>query len=180
MFIISPSLKHTIYKCTIFLSIIFIFIFFSICICKNNVYAKNTIDKKNLHSKQKQSFKDFKNYNVIGIASWYGLKFHGRKTASNNIYNEHCYTAAHRTLPLYSIVKVTNITNGKFINVLITDRGPYAKQNHIIDLSRRAASNLKMLSKGVVKVKIELNTSEMALYTDNNTKYEKYCSNVIG
>jgi len=91
----------------------------------------------------------------IGYASWYGKKFHGRPTASGEIFNMYKLTAAHRTLPLGTYVKVTNLSNGKSVIVKINDRGPYVK-GRIIDLSYMAAKKIGMVKKGVQKVKIEV------------------------
>jgi rare lipoprotein A len=89
-----------------------------------------------------------------GRASWYGRGFHGRKTASGERYDMHALTAAHRTLPLASWVRVTNQDNQKSVVVKINDRGPYAR-GRVIDLSYAAAAALGMRSAGVGKVKIE-------------------------
>ena len=86
-----------------------------------------------------------------GGASWYGPGFHGKKTASGERFNENAMTAAHKTLPLGSIVKVTNQRTGKSIKVTINDRGPYAK-GRIIDLSKAAAAKLGTKNAGVGKV----------------------------
>jgi rare lipoprotein A len=86
-----------------------------------------------------------------GIASWYGSKFHGKKTASGKRFNMYVLTAAHRTLPLLSYARVTNLVNNRSIVVQITDRGPYIK-NRIIDLSYTAARTLGI--KGLAKVKV--------------------------
>jgi len=88
-----------------------------------------------------------------GIASWYGGFFHGRDTASGEIFNPNALTAAHKTLPLGFTVKVENPANGKVAYVKINDRGPYA-HGRIIDLSRAAAKKLGILKQGVAKVKI--------------------------
>ncbi|OIN86617.1 MAG: hypothetical protein AUJ12_04885 [Alphaproteobacteria bacterium CG1_02_46_17] len=92
---------------------------------------------------------------VTGIASWYGGKFHGRRTASGEIYNKFSYTAAHKKIKLGTIVRVTNTENGESVNVRINDRGPY-HGNRVIDLSRAAASEIDMLDSGTEKVRIEL------------------------
>lgn len=92
-----------------------------------------------------------------GIASWYGKKWHGKKTASGAIFNMHLFTAAHKTLPLGTKVKVTNVRNGRSVKVLVIDRGPYVK-NRIIDLSRAAAIELGLLRKGVGMVRLEVLT----------------------
>lgn len=90
-----------------------------------------------------------------GIASWYGPGFHGKATASGVIYNQHELTAAHQTLPLGTRVLVTNLDNGRSIEVLINDRGPFAK-GRIIDLSYAAAETLGMIGPGTVPVRIEV------------------------
>ena len=90
-----------------------------------------------------------------GIASWYGPGFHGKATASGVIYNQHELTAAHQTLPLGTRVLVTNLDNGRSIEVLINDRGPFAK-GRIIDLSYAAAETLGMIGPGTIPVRIEV------------------------
>ncbi len=90
-----------------------------------------------------------------GIASWYGKKFHGRKTSNGEIYNMYTFTAAHKKIPFGTIVKVTNINNGKSVKVRINDRGPY-KKGRIIDLSYKAAKEIDMVNDGVVDVKLEI------------------------
>jgi rare lipoprotein A (peptidoglycan hydrolase) len=97
----------------------------------------------------------YKNQSKIGIASWYGKRFHGRKTASGKNFNMYNHTAAHRSLPLGTKVKVVNLKNGKEIIVDITDRGPYIK-GRIIDLSYAAAKSIEMTKVGIVKVKVEV------------------------
>jgi rare lipoprotein A len=89
-----------------------------------------------------------------GRASWYGRAFHGRKTASGERFNMNALTAAHRTLPLASWVRVTNQVNNKSVVVKITDRGPYAR-GRIIDLSYAAAAVIGMRGAGTSPVKIE-------------------------
>jgi rare lipoprotein A len=90
-----------------------------------------------------------------GIASWYGPGFHGKTTASGVIYNQHDLTAAHQTLPLGTRVLVTNLENGRSIEVLINDRGPFAK-GRIIDLSYAAAEILGMIGPGTIPVRMEV------------------------
>lgn len=96
-----------------------------------------------------------KNFVQYGLASWYGSEWHGRRTASGEIYNMHAYTAAHRTLPFGVEVLVTNLSNGKKVVVRINDRGPF-KEGRIIDLSYAAAKRIDILTSGVTKVKLEL------------------------
>lgn len=90
----------------------------------------------------------------IGKASWYGPGLTGKKTASGEIFDDGKFTAAHRTLPLGSTAKVTNLSNGKSVKVAINDRGPFAV-NRIIDLSRAAARAIGMVDDGVVQVRID-------------------------
>ena len=95
-------------------------------------------------------------YNKVGMASWYGKRygFHGNVTANGDIYNKNLLTAAHKTLQLPSLVKVTNLENRRSIIVLVNDRGPYAYDREI-DLSEKAASILGMKKKGTVKVRVQ-------------------------
>jgi rare lipoprotein A len=90
-----------------------------------------------------------------GIASWYGPGFHGQATASGTIYDQNQLTAAHQTLPLGSRVMVTNLSNGRAIEVLVNDRGPFAK-GRIIDLSHAAAQSIDMIGPGTAPVRIEV------------------------
>ena len=93
-------------------------------------------------------------YRERGVASWYGTKFHGRRTSSGEPYDMYKMTAAHRTLPLPSYVRVTNLRNGKSVVVRVNDRGPF-KDDRIIDLSYAAAHRLGILSHGTAPVQIE-------------------------
>lgn len=95
-----------------------------------------------------------KHYSEVGIASYYGGKFNGRKTSSGEIFNENLYTAAHKTLPIPSYAVVTNLRNGRQVIVRINDRGPFVGSRKI-DLSRGAAKQLGMMHHGTAKVKIE-------------------------
>lgn len=92
-------------------------------------------------------------YIETGIASWYGNEFRGRKTANGSLFTAQDYTAAHRTLPLPSVARVTNLNNGKVVEVVINDRGPF--NNRIIDLSHKAAQHLGFAQQGTTKVKVE-------------------------
>lgn len=92
-------------------------------------------------------------YDRVGIASWYGSAFHGRKTANGEIFDMNALTAAHPTLPLPSYVYVTNPDNGRTILVRVNDRGPYVGQR-MIDLSRRSAHELGLLSGGTGRVRV--------------------------
>jgi len=91
----------------------------------------------------------------IGVASWYGKDFHGKPTASGEIYNMYDMTAAHKTLPLGTEVMVTNLENNRSVKVTINDRGPFVK-NRIIDLSYAAAKAIGMVGPGTAEVMIEV------------------------
>jgi rare lipoprotein A len=92
-------------------------------------------------------------YQATGKASYYAHKFHGRKTANGEIYHKDRLTAAHRSLPFGTRLKVTNLTNGREVVVRVNDRGPYVK-GRIIDVSYAAAKKLGMTHKGVVRVRV--------------------------
>jgi rare lipoprotein A len=94
-------------------------------------------------------------YRETGIASWYGPGFHGKRTANGEVFNENDVTAAHPTLPLPTMVQVTNLENGRSIKVRINDRGPFAN-NRIIDLSKRSAQLLDIERAGTAKVLVEI------------------------
>ncbi|HEC75161.1 MAG TPA: septal ring lytic transglycosylase RlpA family protein [Methylophaga aminisulfidivorans] len=93
-------------------------------------------------------------YQEKGMASWYGTKFHGRRTSSGEIYDMYAMTAAHKTLPLPTYVQVTNLENGKKIIVKVNDRGPF-HENRIIDLSYSAATKLGIIAKGTGLVEVK-------------------------
>jgi len=92
-------------------------------------------------------------YDRTGTASWYGSDFHGRRTANGETYDMHALTAAHPTLPMPTIVRVTNLDNGRSVNVRINDRGPFA-EDRIIDLSRAGARELGFENAGLARVRV--------------------------
>ena len=94
-------------------------------------------------------------YAEEGNASWYGVPFHGRRASNGEVYDMHKLTAAHRTLPFDTVVRVTNLSNGKATVVRITDRGPFV-DNRIIDLSMAAALEIDSIGPGVVPVRLEI------------------------
>lgn len=94
-------------------------------------------------------------WNETGVASWYGIPYHGRQAANGEIYNMNELTAAHRTLPFGAIVKVTSLTSSASVTVRITDRGPFVG-DRIIDLSRQAARQIDMIGPGIMKVRLLL------------------------
>ena len=123
-------------------------------------YAK-TGSKHASYKSKKAKYASKKSYNggmgggSSGVASWYGGKFHGRKTASGETYNQNALTAAHRTLPFGTRVRVTRLDTGNSVVVRINDRGPF-KAGRVIDLSERAAEEIGMTGVGVTPVKLEV------------------------
>jgi len=117
------------------------------------------------HAKTKTQFEnpnDFKNLGpdawkdeMNGIASWYGADFEGRLTSNGEIYDMYAMTAAHKTLPLGTVVKVNNLDNGKSVQVRINDRGPYVL-GRIIDLSKTAAEAIGISGTGTAHVQLEI------------------------
>jgi rare lipoprotein A len=111
-------------------------------------------------------------YDETGIASWYGPGFHGQRSANGEVYNQNDLTAAHKTLPMPSLVRVTNLDNGRSIVLRINDRGPFVA-GRIIDVSRRAAQLLGMDRTGTAKVRVQILADEsraikMAAIARNN------------
>lgn len=100
---------------------------------------------------------DLSQYDTVGVASWYGKPYHGRRTASGEIYNMNQLTAAHPTLPFGTRVAVTNLDNGRTVIVTINDRGPF-KPNRVIDVSRKAAGQLGFLNQGLTRVRVVAST----------------------
>lgn len=102
-------------------------------------------------------------YSEEGEASWYGPGFHGKSTANGERFDAYAMTAAHKTLPLPSMVRVTNLDNGRVITVRVNDRGPFA-EDRIIDLSKKAAQELDMIRTGVAHVRVEYLPRETESY----------------
>lgn len=92
-------------------------------------------------------------YDRVGVASWYGAAFHGRRTANGERFDMHALTAAHPTLPLSTVVRVTNLDNGRSVAVRINDRGPFAR-NRIIDMSQAGARVLGFAAQGTARVRV--------------------------
>ncbi len=102
-------------------------------------------------------------YNETGTASWYGTKFHGKKTANGERYDMYAMSAAHKTLPLPTMVRVTNLNNGRSVVVRVNDRGPFAK-GRLIDLSYAAAKTLAYDHAGTAPVRVEVLGNTRAAY----------------
>ena len=108
-------------------------------------------------------------FSQTGKASWYGPGFHGRKTANGERFDMNTLTAAHRTLPISSYVRVTNLANGKSVVVRINDRGPY-HGNRVMDLSKAAAQELGFIRTGTAQVKIEQITTDAPSRKEQNRR----------
>ena len=98
-------------------------------------------------------------YNETGIASWYGPGFHGKRTANGEVYDQNGLTAAHKTLPMPSMVRVTNLENGRSIEIRVNDHGPYAA-GRVIDVTRRAAQLLGFIDNGTARVRVQIMPEE--------------------
>jgi rare lipoprotein A len=103
-------------------------------------------------------------FEETGMASWYGAPYHNRRGSNGEVYNMHAMTAAHRTLPLGSIVRITNVKTGQSAVVRITDRGPFV-EGRIVDLSLAAAKALDVYMPGIAKVRLEVLESPSPLQT---------------
>ena len=137
--------------------------------------ANKTISKKVALPTYKEG-----GFSQTGRASWYGPGFHGKRTSNGETFDMHALTAAHRTLPMSSYARVTNLANGKSIVVRINDRGPF-HSNRVMDLSKGAATKLGFLRQGSANVKIEAlqdNEGVIADVAENTTQPEK--NNNIG
>ncbi len=127
-----------------------------------------------INSKKYQTVRDVSCYKETALASWYGKRFHGKITASGDYFNSKNLTCAHRTLPIGSVVKVTNAENNKSIILTVTDRGPFPKKdnhNRAIDVSETAAKALGFQHHGIVKVTIEYLSKETKLLAKLKSEY---------
>jgi rare lipoprotein A len=150
---------------------------------KNIESIPNAVPKKEpLHSRTNRPYKalgatykpmtSYQPYKARGIASWYGKRFHGRKTSNGETYDMYSMTAAHTILPLPSYVKVTNPANGRWVIVRVNDRGPF-KHSRIIDLSYAAAYKLGYTAKGSTLVEVEaIDPDNMSSYQNGEAKPE--------
>ena len=120
-----------------------------------NIPGNANVQKVSIKSDGQKLSKPATQQILHGNASWYGPGFHGKKTASGEIYDQTKFTAAHKTLPLGSKARVTNMDNGSTVEVEINDRGPFV-EGRIIDLSRAAARALGLVESGTAPVRVEL------------------------
>lgn len=131
-------------------------------------YRTHNFNSYTVHGKTYYPLKTGKGFTQQGNASWYGQKFHGHLTSNGETYDMFAMTAAHKTLPLPSYVKVTNIENDKTVIVRVNDRGPF-HDNRIIDLSYAAAKKIDSLKHGTAQVKLEvIHVTEDDQYTVGN------------
>lgn len=127
----------------------------SICLLGMPVQAASAARQNTAPPKTIQAKPPAVGQKMSGMSAWYGLRAHGNRTASGTTFDSTKLTAAHRTLPFGTMVKVTNKKNKKSVVVQITDRGPTAKK-YIIDISRQAAIDIGMLKQGVADVILEI------------------------
>ena len=124
--------------------IVFAFLFS----CTIDRSLRYTSQNKSRYVSQNKTNSDY----ISGISSFYGKKFHGRKTANGETFNMYDLTAAHKTLPFGTIIEVENLANNKKVTVRINDRGPFVR-NRILDLSYAAAKEIEMIKTGTAKIK---------------------------
>jgi len=138
----------------VFLPVLLIVVFFllSACAPRQRIVYERRIPPPEKETKiEKRETREVQQ----GIASWYGKDFHGRQTSSGEVYDMYQLTCAHQTLPLGTMVMVTNLENGKSVELKVNDRGPFVK-GRIIDVSYAAAKMLDMSEKGTAMVKVEV------------------------
>ena len=121
----------------------------------NREIVRNEIESEKDTKTSSYNSEEEKTLYQTGVASFYGGKWHGKRTANGEIFDTHSLTAAHKTLPFNTKVKVTNLSNGKSVIVRINNRGPYSK-GRVIDLSTAAFSAIENTSKGITKVQLQI------------------------
>jgi len=131
--------------------LIITFLFIS---CGSSIAYGDYVNTAGMSRKQIESIKNHPK-TQIGIASYYGKKFHKKRTANGEIFNMYKVSAAHKSYPLGTKVRVTNLENGKSLKLIINDRGPFVSER-IIDLSYKAARKLDFVNQGTVKVRIDV------------------------
>ena len=147
----------------------------SACSSSAEIAGTRSLDAADLESNSSSELNVSKVDTVLlhkGKASYYADYFHGRRTASGERFSQHKLTAASRTLPLGSRVLVTNADNGRSVEVVINDRGPYVK-GRVIDLSKRAARQLGMIEDGVVNVRVEARAEPQPVFPRNRRPREE-------
>ena len=129
-------------------------IIFFLVSCGSSISYGDYVNTTGMTRKQIESIKNHPK-TQIGIASYYGKKFHKKRTANGEIFNMYKVSAAHKSYPLGTKVRVTNLENGKSLKLVINDRGPFVS-GRIIDLSYKAARKLGFVNQGTVKVRIDV------------------------
>ena len=129
-------------------------IIFFLVSCGSSIAYGDYVNTTGMSRKQIESIKNHPK-TQIGIASYYGKKFHKKRTANGEIFNMYKVSAAHKSYPLGTKVRVTNLKNGKSLKLVINDRGPFVS-GRIIDLSYKAARKLGFVNQGTVKVRIDV------------------------
>jgi rare lipoprotein A len=129
-------------------------IIFFLVSCGSSIAYGDYVNTTGMSRKQIESIKNHPK-TQIGIASYYGKKFHKKRTANGEIFNMYKVSAAHKSYPLGTKVRVTNLENGKSLKLVINDRGPFVS-GRIIDLSYKAARKLGFVNQGTVKVRIDV------------------------
>lgn len=152
------------------LNFVFIFLVCLLSSCTN--HSKGVNHSKDLHGKYKigNSYaigdkiytpQEYTSFQEEGYISWYGSEFHGKKTANGATFNKNTHTAAHRTLPMPSVIEITNLENGKKLIAVVNDRGPFSKSQHrILDVSEKVAKELGFVKQGIVRARVKLLTQE--------------------
>lgn len=142
-------------KLTMQIVVAFIVIVFSFSACSANVRFSKTTNADSVKTIQAQKDKNNPNLAIRGRCSYYGKKFHGRKTANGETFDMYQLTAAHKTLPFGTVLRVTNLDNQKTVTVRINDRGPFVK-NRVLDLSYAAAKEIDLIKNGTAKIEAEI------------------------
>ena len=135
-------------------NIIFALIIVGIIGCGPSIAYGDYVNSNGMSRKEIEAIKNHPRVQ-IGVASYYGSKFHKKRTANGEIFNMYKVSAAHKTLPLGTKVRVINLENGRSLTMKINDRGPYVK-GRVIDLSYKAAQKLGFVNQGTTKVRIEV------------------------
>ena len=133
---------------------ILLIIIFLLVSCGSSIAYGDYVNTTGMSRKQIEAIKNHPK-TQIGIASYYGKKFHKKRTANGEIFNMYKVSAAHKSYPLGTKVRVTNLKNGKSLKLVINDRGPFVS-GRIIDLSYKAARKLGFVNQGTVKVRIDV------------------------
>ena len=137
-------------------TLILIFVFlFSLQACSANVQYRKSRADSTTTGRTSNSKKYYAGQVLTGMSSYYGKKFHGRKTSNGDIFDMYKLTAAHRFLPFNTIIEVTNLANSRSVRVRVNDRGPFVG-NRILDLSYAAARKIGLTGAGVGKVQIRI------------------------